>query len=152
MNKKEALKKLKHYCAYQERCHSEVRTKLLKLKVYGDALEEIISKLIQDDFLNEERFAEIYAGGKMRIKRWGKQKIRSQLKTKRVSNYSINKALKKLDMIQYEENLETLLLKKYDLVSSKTEDKYLIRKKLFNYVYQIGYETALINKYLGKVL
>lgn len=150
MTKKEALRKLQRYCAYQERCHQEVRTKLLSLKIYGDELEEIISQLISDDFLNEERFAEIYAGGKMRIKKWGKQKIKSKLKSKKVSNYSINKALKNLDAIQYEENLEQLIEKKYELLSSKSEDQYLIRKKLFNFVYQKGYESTLINNKLAK--
>lgn len=150
MTKKEVLRKLQRYCAYQERCHQEVRTKLLSLKVYGDELEEIISQLISDDFLNEERFAEIYAGGKMRIKKWGKQKIKSKLTAKRVSNYSINKALINLDSLQYEENLEYLLEKKYELLSSKLEDQYLIRKKLFNFVYQKGYESTLINKKLVK--
>jgi regulatory protein len=66
--------KLRHYCAYQERCHEEVRTKLLSLKIYGSDLEEIINKLIEDDFLNEERFAKAYAGGKFRIKKWGRER------------------------------------------------------------------------------
>jgi regulatory protein len=72
VSKEDALKKLQRYCAYQDRCHQEARRKLLDLGIYGDDLEEIISELISDNFLNEERFARSFARGKFRIKGWGK--------------------------------------------------------------------------------
>lgn len=150
MDKKEALKKAQRYCVYQERCHSEVRTKLLKLKVYGDDLEEIISSLIQDDFLNEQRFAEVYAGGKMRIKSWGKQKIINKLRAKRVSAYSIKKAIESLDEVHYAEILEKLLEKKYSQLSVREDESYIIRKKLFNFAFMRGFEQVLINKKIEK--
>ena len=69
VSKDDALKKLQRYCVYQERCHQEVRQKLLDLGIYGDDLEDIIVELIEDNFLNELRFAQMYAGGKFRIKK-----------------------------------------------------------------------------------
>ena len=87
------LDQMRRYCVTQDRCHSEVRTKLLKKHVYGDDLEEILSQLVSEDFLNEERFARSYARGKFRMNKWGKFKIRMMLKQKQVSDYCIRKGL-----------------------------------------------------------
>ena len=83
----DALAKLQRYCAYQDRCHQEVRTKLIDLGVFGDTLEEIITDLIKDNFLNEERFARSYARGKFRMRKWGRIKIRQELKLRKISDY-----------------------------------------------------------------
>ena len=93
VSKDDALKKLQRYCAYQERCHQEVRQKLLDLGIYGDDLEDIIAELITDNFLNELRFAQIYAGGKFRIKKWGRHRIRQELKKRKYRKY--DRAFKK---------------------------------------------------------
>nr|HPR30119.1 RecX family transcriptional regulator [Chitinophagales bacterium] len=90
------LNKLRHYCAYQERCHEEVRTKLLSLKVYGDRLEEVISQLVQEDFLNEERYAKAYAGGKFRMQKWGRERIRKELRFRKISEYCIRQAMEEI--------------------------------------------------------
>ena len=74
-----ALIQMQQFCAYQDRCHSEVRSKLLKLHVYGDDLEEIMAELIQDNFLDELRYAKSFARGKFRMNHWGKHKIRNEL-------------------------------------------------------------------------
>ena len=92
-----ALLKLQSYCAYQERCHNEVMTKLRDLGVYGDKADEIVAQLITDNFLNEERFAVSYARGKFRIKRWGKIRIRQELKLRQIPEYSIKKAMAEID-------------------------------------------------------
>ena len=89
----DAYLKATAYCAYQERSQMEVRNKLNELCVRNDAAEEIIAKLIQDNFINEERFACVYAGGKFRIKKWGRNKIRQALKSKGVSDYCCKKGL-----------------------------------------------------------
>ncbi|MBP6234345.1 MAG: RecX family transcriptional regulator, partial [Chitinophagaceae bacterium] len=93
LTKEQALQKLKHYCAYQERCHSEVKEKLYQLGVWKKEHDEIIASLIEENYLNEERFAVAYAGGHFRIKQWGRIKIKYELKQKQVSEYSIKKAL-----------------------------------------------------------
>ena len=152
MTKSEALQKLKKYCAYQERSHSEVRTKLISLEVYGDTLEEVILELVQEDYLNEERFARAYARGKHRIKKWGRGKIKQGLKLKRVSDYCIKKAMTEIDEEGgYEETLKTHLEKYIDLRKDKY-DKYTLRKKAFAQGVSKGFETHLINSQLSQIL
>jgi len=134
--------KLRHYCAYQERCHEEVRTKLLSLKIYGNNLEEIINKLIEDDFLNEERFAKAYAGGKFRIKKWGRGKIINELKKRKVSAYCINKAMLEIGQEDYLLTLNKLVsvtLKKY-----KTNNNFETKNKVTRYLISRGYESELV--------
>ena len=87
LSREQALQKLKHYCAYQERCHQEVKEKLYSLEMHKQDVEIIISQLIEENYLNEERFAIQYAGSKFRIKHWGKVKIKHALKQKQVSEY-----------------------------------------------------------------
>ena len=102
LTREQALQKLKHYCAYQERCHKEVRDKLYQLGVWKKDQDEIIASLIEEKYLDEERFAIAYAGGKFRIKGWGKVRIRYALQQKQVSEYSIRKALKSISGDDYE--------------------------------------------------
>lgn len=135
----EALKKLQHYCAYQDRCHSEVRTKLISIKVYGDELERIMTDLIEEDFLNEERFAQSYVRGKFRIKKWGRYKILKGLKFKRISAYCIKKGMQEIDEEEYCQTLEQLLIKRLDNDATFEEvgkaAKFAITK---------GYESPLV--------
>ena len=147
LSKDDALILMQKYCAYQERCQSEVRTRLIEHSVYGDALEEILAELITENFLNEERFAKAYAGGKFRIKKWGKMKIVKELKFKKISSYSINKALKEIDYDAYLETLHQLLEKKSRTLRSK--DKWDKRKKLTSFATQKGYEYDVIKEVLN---
>ena len=109
MEYEKALLKLQHYCAYQDRCHQEVRTKLLDIKVYGDELENIMTDLIRDDFLNEERYAKSYCRGKFRMKKWGKNKILQGLKLKRISAYCIKKGMTEIEDDEYIGTLLSIL-------------------------------------------
>ena len=97
----QAWEKIKPYCAYQERCHREVKEKLYGYGLYGHDVEQIISRLIEENYLNEERFAVAYAGGHSRIKKWGKIKITQALRQKGVSAYCIKKALQSIDCLLY---------------------------------------------------
>lgn len=147
----EALEKLKYYCAYQERCHSEVRTKLLNLKVYGSELENIITALIDEDFLNEERFAQAYCRGKFYYKQWGRNKIVQSLKLKQVSDYCIRKGLKEIDEIDYKNTIEAIIeQKKQQLASEK--NVYVKKSKIFQYLFRKGYESSLISSSLDILL
>ena len=150
ITKEQAFQKLKQYCAYQERCHYEVEQKLWELGSYRSDHNEIISKLIEEDFLNEERFAKAFAGGKFRMKEWGRKKIYFALKDKKVSEYSIKKGLKEIDEESYLNTLHTLALKKY---ASLKGDQYLVRKKkTIDYLLAKGYEPELINSVLTKIV
>jgi regulatory protein len=146
--KEQALQKLKHYCAYQERCHSEVKEKLYSLGVWKKDRDEIISTLIEENYLNEERFAIAFAGGRFRIKQWGRVKIKYELKQKQVSDYSIKKALKQVDEKEYVRTLEKLLEKKQ--ASLKKEQPVIRKRKTMDYLLQRGFEADLINKMMGK--
>lgn len=141
---------MRKYCAYQERCHEEVRTKLLSLKVYGKELEAVMSKLIEEDFLNEERFAKAYAGGKFRMLKWGREKIIRELKSRKVSAYCIHIALQEIDAKDYETTFQKLIqtaFKKYksaNLLETKNKAaKFLITK---------GYEKNLVWKHVSEYL
>ena len=101
VTKEVAFAKLTKYCAYQERCHSEVRNKLYEWGLYQSVVEETIVSLIQDDFLNEERFAEAYARGKFRIKKWGRIKILAELNKRKISEYCKKKGLDQIDEGEY---------------------------------------------------
>jgi regulatory protein len=144
-----ALQKLRQYCAYQERSHYEVLQKLWDLGVRKADHDEIITSLIEDDYLNEERFAIQFAGGKFRMKEWGRKKIWYALKEKKVSDYCIKKGLKSIDDESYEKTLNSLAEKKY--VSLKGEQYLTRRKKTIDFLLQKGYEPELINKALNSL-
>ena len=143
----QALPKLQQYCAYQERCHSEVKNKLFEYAVYGDDAETIISKLIEEDYLNEQRFAIQFASGRFKLKQWGKVKIKYELKQKGVSEYCIKKALQIIDSDDYENTLQKLADQK--LKTLKSEKNIFIKKrKLQDFLLQKGYEADLIRELL----
>lgn len=146
LTKEQALQKLRQYCAYQERSHSEVQQKLWDMGVKRAEHDEVIAALIEDDYLNEERFAVQFAGGKFRMKGWGRKKIYYALKEKKVSDYCIKKAMNAIDEEAYEKTLNYLAEKKYE--SLKGEQYLVRRKKTVDYLLQKGYEPELINKVL----
>lgn len=140
--KDRALSKLQKYCAYQERCHQEVRSKLIELKIYGDDLEEIIAELISENFLNEERFAIAYAGGKFRMKKWGKVRIRMELKKRKISDYCIKKAMQEIDEEGYIEGLYKVIEKK--IPTEKETNEFKLKGRLAKHAIRKGYESHLV--------
>ncbi len=139
--KEAALLKLQAYCAYQERCHDEVMAKLRELGMYRDAADELVSQLITDNFLNEERFATAYARGKFRIKSWGKVRIRQELKLRHIPEYSIKKAMKEIDTEGgYEETLKKVILTK----SKDYEGDPQKKQKLAAHAMRKGFEPDLV--------
>jgi regulatory protein len=145
-----AWEKIKHYCAYQERCHAETKDKLYGFGLYKQEVETLISQLIEENYLNEERFAIAFAGGKFRMKQWGKTKIRYELQQKRVSDYCIKKALGEIESSDYESALRKLAENK--LVTLKEETNlFVLKTKLRNYLLQKGYESALISQVIAEL-
>lgn len=143
---KQGLAKAEHYCAYQERSQQEVRDKLYEWGLYPSDVEQIISRLIADNFLNEERFAKAYAQGKLRQNGWGKVKIKQGLKFKKVSEPLIKKALLSLDLDEYLEILRKIIDKKDRSVTEK--DSFKRNYKLKQYALGRGFEHDLINDVL----
>ena len=147
----QSLPKIKQYCAYQERCHSEVRDKLYSFGLNKQEVEEIISVLITENYLNEERFAIHYAGGKFRMKNWGKNKIRQALKLRQVSDYCIKKALHQIDFEDYERVFQKLAEQK--LTTLRSEKNIFIKKrKLQDFLIQRGFETSMIQEFIKNKL
>ena len=130
------------FCAYRERSHREVRTKLISLGVYGDALEEVLASLISEGYLNEERFARAFARGKFRMKKWGRRKILSGLKQQDISEYAIRKAMEEIDEEEYAETARELIQKKIDL--SNKEDAFEQNQQVVRHLIQKGYEPEIV--------
>lgn len=149
LTKDQALQKLKHYCGYQERCHSEVKEKLYQLGIWKKDHDEIIAGLIEQGYLNEERFAIAFAGGRFRMKQWGRVKIKYELKQKQVSDYSIRKALKQINEEEYMTLLKKLADEKY--ASLKNEQWVVRKKKTMDYLMQRGFEGELISKVVAGI-
>ncbi|MGB4844468.1 MAG: regulatory protein RecX [Ferruginibacter sp.] len=146
----EALQKVKQYCAYQERCHSEVKEKLYSLGLYKKEVNELLSELISENYLNEERFAIQFAGGKFRIKQWGRIKIKYALKQKQVSEYCIKKALAAINDTDYRNTLQKLF--NHKLKTLKGEKNIFIKKrKLQDHLMQKGFETEMVRKLMAEM-
>ena len=143
LTKEQAHQKIKHYCAYQERCHQEVKEKLYGYGLHTPDVDFLISGLIEENYLNEERFAILYAGGKFRMNDWGRIKIRYALRQKQVSDYCIKKALKEIDADDYQSKLQKLAESKWELLK-KEKSVPLRKQKLQAYLMQKGYESDLI--------
>lgn len=145
-----ALEKMRSWCAYQERSQSDVRQKLFEFKLEAEQVESIIIDLIDEKFLNEERFAMAFAGGKFRIKHWGRIKIKMALKQHRVSDYCITKALKSIEGEAYEKVLIKVIEKKLRL--TKITDKRKRHYTVLNYVLSRGFESDLVIEQLKLLL
>lgn len=138
----EAQKKLEYYCAYQERCHWEVEQKLKDLQMIPEAQEVIISKLIEENYLNESRFAQSFARGKFNIKKWGKQRIVNELKARKISEYNIKLALKEISDEAYQSVFYSLFEKRKKAVSNYSIP--IQKKKILAYMVYRGWESHLI--------
>jgi regulatory protein len=138
----QAIIKAQMSCAYQERCQQEMRDKLYEWGLHSNEVENIIADLISTNFLNEERFAKAFAGGKFRIKKWGKVKIKIELKKRKISDYCIRKGLAEIDDIEYIKTLKDILSKK---LKENTKGKIQIRNyKAAQYAQSRGFEGDLI--------
>ncbi len=141
----EAKTKLEALCAYQERCSFELNSKMISWGLIEEDRNALLADLIVNNFLSEERFAEAYTSGRVRIKKWGKIKIRAELKQKQISEYSIKKAFEKIDDAEYIGNLDHLAEKKWLALSS--EKNIDTRKmKVYRFLSSKGYETDLIKE------
>ena len=147
LSKEKALQKIRHYCDYQERCHREVKQKLYSFGIGKKEAEEILSQMVEENYLNEERFAIAFAGGKFRMKQWGRVKIKYELKQKKVSEYCIKKAMKEIDEGDYKKTLHKLAETKWKTLKSG-ENIFIKKGKLQDYLLRKGYEIGLINEAL----
>jgi len=136
------LAKASRYCAYRERCQQEVRRKLLDLGASTAQSDEVLAELIGLGFVNEERFAQLYAGGKFRQKRWGRNKIRAELRKRDLTEYCIEKGLNEIEEEDYTKTLRAHIARKRREV--KKGNKAEIDQKIGRYCIQKGYEASLV--------
>lgn len=146
----EAQKKLESYCAYQERCHKEVKAKLKTMKMIPEAIDKIMVHLIEQNYLNEERFAKAFVRGKFRIKKWGKNRLVRELKFRDISKYAIDVALKEIDSEDYFETLDELTQKRIEQVKEK--NSYKKKRKVADYLLYRGWESHLVYEKLNEYL
>lgn len=144
----EATRKIKYFCSYQERNHKEVKNKLYEFGLYSNQVEELISLMISENYLNEERYARSYARGKFRIKGWGKTKIIYNLKLKGISSYCIKKGLQEIDEDEYLLFARKLMQEKYKTLGKRSAIKDV---KVKNFLCQRGFETSLIYSLLKEL-
>ena len=145
----EIKRKLEQYCVYQDRCHKEVIQKMRDFNLIPEAKEMILLSLIQENFLNEERFAKSFARGKFRIKNWGKQRIIRELKFRDISAYNIKTALKEIDEQEYIASIYRITENRNEVLSES--DGYKRKKKLIDFLMRKGFETELIYKVVNEV-
>jgi len=138
---KDAIQKIEHYCAYQERCHEEVEQRLRDMKMNSDEIDQIIAHLINDNFLNEERFACSFARGKHRIKYWGKIRITNELKFRGINQTLINIALKEISE-EYYTTFDTLATRHWESIRETNSLKK--RKKFCDFMLRRGFESNLV--------
>ncbi|MBB78236.1 MAG: RecX family transcriptional regulator [Crocinitomicaceae bacterium] len=139
----EAKFKLESLCAYQERCSFELQQKMIKWGVNEANQMILLDHLISNNYLDEERFVQTFISGKINIKRWGRIKIRKQLKQKFISEDLISKNIESIDIKVYKENLINLANKKEFLLKDEI-DSYTKKIKIYRFLYSKGYEMDLI--------
>lgn len=145
----EAQKKLEHYCSYQERCHDEVIQKLRSFNMIPQAIDVIVVHLLDNNFLNEERFACSFARGKFKIKHWGKRRITNELKSRNISKYNIDRALKEIPEDEYLKTFHIIADKLWD--STLETNIFKKKKKVMDYLLRKGYESNLVQEKLISV-
>lgn len=139
---KDALRKAALFCAYQERTQQEVRERLKEWGMLGDDAEEVIAELIQQNYLNEERFAKSFAGGKFRVKGWGRRKIRQHLQQRGITGYNLDQAMNEIAPADYRTTLTELLDKKRRTL--RDDSPLVVKQKLVRYALSKGYESDLV--------
>ena len=136
--------KIRQFCSYQERSHQEVKEQLYSFGLYKEDVESLLSEMIEENYLNEERYAIAFAGGKFRIKKWGRVKIRYELKQKRISEYCTRLGLAAIDEDEYLKTLHSLFEQKR--ASVKSEKNIFVKKqKIRSFLMQRGFEPQLIS-------
>ena len=146
---KEIERKLQHYCSYQDRCHKEVIEKLKTYKIKSSDLNQIVSNLINKNFLNEYRFSKSFVRGKFNIKNWGKLRIQNELKKRNISSYNISLGMKEIDEIDYHKKLDLIFNKK--LSSLDRINTISKKKKIISYLTYRGWESNLIYDKINEI-
>ena len=149
LTEEQIMQKLESFCAYRERCESEIKQKMYALQVPTSDYETYLNHLKENNFFNEERFANAFAYGKNAIKKWGRKKIAMELQSKNIDTQKINQSLLHIDEGMYLLKLEDILAKKSKAI--KETDAYKKKQKLIQFAMQKGYEYEIISEALKHI-
>ncbi|MCD4773355.1 MAG: RecX family transcriptional regulator [Bacteroidales bacterium] len=144
------LAKMQNYCSYQERSFFDVKSKLINWNVQEKVIDEIINELVKDNYLDEERYAKAYAGGKFRISKWGKNKIINELNKKQIPDIYIQIGLQEIDDVEYFNTLKEVISKKDATLNVSDPEKRMNR--LANYAVSKGYSRGIVWKVLNQTI
>ena len=147
----EATRRMERYCVYQERCHKEIHQKLYEMRMIPEAVDQIIHHLLQHNFLNETRFAQAFARGKFRTKKWGRNRIVNELKMRQVSAFNVKIALKEIPDSEYYTTFEALAAKRLQQLILE-ENLQKKRKKLADYLFYRGWESELVYEKVNEIV
>lgn len=153
-----ALLRLRKYCAFTERTTEEVKKKMVGYGLSDEDKRVALEKLVKEGFINETRFASAFAGGKFRIKKWGRKKIEVEMRRKGLPDELINKGLKELKEEDYVVALDELLKRKWAQILRKEpadadyETRLKNKQKLMRYGIQKGYEHQLVMDRVSRLL
>ena len=145
---KEATERIQSFCAIQDRCQWEVEKKMKEWEISDEIIENILTDLILEKFVDEQRFAESFCRGKFRIKRWGKVKIKNELKIKKISENCINKGLSQINNKEYMQVLKNVYIKKRN--SLKDTNQFIRKGKIAKHLQHKGFESNLIWELINK--
>ena len=144
------LAKMQNYCSYQERSFFDVKNKLISWNVQEKIMDKIISKLVDQDYLNEERYAKAFTGGKFRINKWGKNKIINELHKKQIPDIYIQIGINEIDDNEYFNTLKEIISKKDANLKIANQEKRM--QKLANYAISKGYDRGIVWKILNQTI
>jgi regulatory protein len=153
MNEEEYFKwldKLETYCAYQERTKQDVFQKMNRMKLPESIQQRIIKSLLEDQFLNEERYIKMFINAKINLKRDGLQKIKYALRKKQVDLKLVEGILKDYQNENYVENIRSLVIKKWEILKLKHEPR-VSKEKLIRYMLGKGYQYDDFKALIGKL-
>ena len=145
MERDVALKKILHYCDYQDRCKKEIFTKLDSFELYESDKNFIVEFLQDEGYINDERYCRSYVKSKLNLKKWGVNKIKLSLLTKGVDREIVDNVISEIDQDSYKEELVNLLKNK----KINESDPYKRKAKLVRYAVGKGYSYSLVMEVLG---
>lgn len=141
-NIKVAIERLKNYCALQDKCQWDVIQKMREWGLMQISQDTILELLIQEKYVDEERYSKSFCRGKFKQNKWGRIKIRNALKKKHISNICISKGIKEINEAEYKYELDKQYLKKK--ASTKEKNYFIKNKKIATYLINKGYESNLV--------
>lgn len=145
------LRKIKDYCRYQPRTHQQVRQKLYGWTLAKNTVETLLAALIEEGLVNESRFAVSYAGDRVRVNRWGRNKVRMELWKRQISSYCIKEAIATVDPVHYEKEMRRLAAKKWASFQGKGLHPGVRAKRTANFLIGKGYEPNVVWKLIGEL-